>query len=644
MNQNRPDNAPTPRIVTLDFNGGSHVYRNPELEMNIPVRIAPSGISADRARALAASLNRDCAGSSVRFEVGTVAPETASAVRIGRTSDFDDYGAFLGLAEGIGEGDAFVLLDDSASDAELAAVIRHEAGHILGTLDHGGAGIARYALFSTEYDYSKAYVDAEGEIWRQYLKKKTTITTTCTPSANYDGSFTVGAYESETETTYEYGSYQRAYDDERNTWYWPSPPATEYVEENYTYNAYQSLSGQHAQYWITNSGGTVTACTSQNITVKGLVYRDKTNTYGYVNGSNTYTSNLEYSAPRISRGVAEGCKSTKLAVTGNAFATDCKAAKITVAGEVHAWNGWGGDDLPYGDYVVFHGVVENCTVTGGKGTYWSTYDYEEDNLTGLYSSGLDVDFGGTASHVTVQSGRVNIGYWGTFEEGTKIDKQWKLLGNAVADNLVVDGGDVNVYKGGELHNANIKGTLRIAEGALLSGTINTTRVELSNVVPTAAITIKLDLRDFAVANYVEEERDEHYNVTKKTEYFANFTTRTTEYTYFYDKDGDARVDDVSVTCDTFDNLDGRFDMTNWKYTFEADLGSVDALAMPYIVVDFGGTEKMFDSGKLKFSYPSTNQKIQFQMNSNELKWEEQWSEGEEASYLGTIVYDSSLYG
>ncbi|MBR5679062.1 MAG: hypothetical protein IKX19_00285, partial [Clostridia bacterium] len=84
MNQNRPDNAPTPRIVTLDFNGGSHVYRNPELEMNIPVRIAPSGISADRARALAASLNRDCAGSSVRFEVGTVAPETASAVRIGR--------------------------------------------------------------------------------------------------------------------------------------------------------------------------------------------------------------------------------------------------------------------------------------------------------------------------------------------------------------------------------------------------------------------------------------------------------------------------------------------------------------------------------------------------------------------------------
>ena len=112
MNQNRPDNAPTPRIVTLDFNGGSHIYRNPALGLTVPVRVAPSGISADRAHALAAALNRDFAGSSVQFEVGTASSGNASAVRIGRTDDFDRYGAFLGLAEGIGSGDAFVLLDD----------------------------------------------------------------------------------------------------------------------------------------------------------------------------------------------------------------------------------------------------------------------------------------------------------------------------------------------------------------------------------------------------------------------------------------------------------------------------------------------------------------------------------------------------
>ena len=61
MNQNRSDNERTTRIVTLDFNGGSHVYRNPELGMNIPVRIAPSGISANRARMLEEALNRNCA-------------------------------------------------------------------------------------------------------------------------------------------------------------------------------------------------------------------------------------------------------------------------------------------------------------------------------------------------------------------------------------------------------------------------------------------------------------------------------------------------------------------------------------------------------------------------------------------------------
>ena len=162
MNQNRPDNERTTRIVTLDFNGGSHVYRNPELGMNIPVRIAPSGISADRARMLAETLNRNCADSQVRFEVGASSTESKSSVRVGRTADFDRYGAFFGLAEGIGEGDAFVLLDDSANDAELVDVIRHEAGHILGTLDHGGAGLARYAWHDEEYNHGHI------SVWRAY--------------------------------------------------------------------------------------------------------------------------------------------------------------------------------------------------------------------------------------------------------------------------------------------------------------------------------------------------------------------------------------------------------------------------------------------------------------------------------------------
>ena len=88
MNPNRPDHETTPRIVTLDFNGGSHTYRNPALGLTVPVRVVPSGISAERAHALAAALNSTCTDSHVHFEVGS-ASETASAVRIGRTDDFD---------------------------------------------------------------------------------------------------------------------------------------------------------------------------------------------------------------------------------------------------------------------------------------------------------------------------------------------------------------------------------------------------------------------------------------------------------------------------------------------------------------------------------------------------------------------------
>jgi len=656
MNRNRTDNertTRTTRIVTLDFNGGSHVYRNPELGMNIPVRIAPSGISADRARMLAEALNRDCVSSHVRFEVEAASSDNASAVRIGRTADFDRYGAFLGLAEGIGSGDAYVLLDDSASDAELVDVIRHEAGHILGTLDHGGAGLVRYASFSITHNYSRAYVDEEGETYRQYLKTKTTSTSTgISSSPSNNDSISVGAYEDSLSITYEYGSYKKAYDEENYTWYWPDPPETEYIEDNYTYNAISSLSGVHAKYRINNSGGTITSCTAQDISVSGKAYRDHTLIYGFYNGESSYSFN-EYSEPRLYRGVAEGCTSTVLEVFGYAYATDCKAARIEVSGSIYPWFGWLGESYEYrpnGDYLVYHALIENCTVTGtrGDGTYWSSYDYETGNLSGYYSSELVVDFGATANHVTVQSARVKIGNGSSApQEDTGAARRYAILGKAVVNDLVVDGGDVYVYYGGELHNANIKGTLRIADGALLDGTINTTRVELSNVVPTTTITIKLDLRDFAVASYSEwkqEDIDEHNYVRRKIEYFANYTARITEYTCYRDKDGDVRYDDVKVTYDTFDNKDGRFDMRDWKYTFEADLGSVDATAMPYIVVDFGGTEKMFDSGKLTFSYPSTTRDIQFQMNSNELKWEEQWSDGDAAAYTGTILYDASLYG
>lgn len=134
-------NALKNRSIELDFDGGSHLYRNAELGMDVPVDVSPSGISAARRKSLAAALRRE------GFDVAT----GGHTIHIGRASAFDRFGRFAGLAEGIGAGDAYVMLDDTASDAELLNVIRHEAGHLLGTLDHGGAGLARYAFTHTLY-------------------------------------------------------------------------------------------------------------------------------------------------------------------------------------------------------------------------------------------------------------------------------------------------------------------------------------------------------------------------------------------------------------------------------------------------------------------------------------------------------------
>ena len=104
--------------VRLDFEGGLNDYRNAELGMDIVVPVAPSGIAPKRRERLAEKLNQ--AGRNVRFVLEGTAPST---IHIGKSNAFDAYGRFLGLAEGIGSGNAFVLLDDTASDEQILAVI-----------------------------------------------------------------------------------------------------------------------------------------------------------------------------------------------------------------------------------------------------------------------------------------------------------------------------------------------------------------------------------------------------------------------------------------------------------------------------------------------------------------------------------------
>ncbi len=658
MNQNRPDERTT-RIVTLDFNGGSHVYRNPELGMNIPVRIAPSGISAERARFLAEALNRNCADSYVRFEVGATSSENPSAVRIGRTSDFDKYGAFLGLAEGIGEGNAFVLLDDSANDTELVDVIRHEAGHILGTLDHGGAGLARYALplpdiVNTIYDHLNSGED--GYVYGSYLK---IIRTRIWYYYKYETATsgegkTVLVTEHpvySTEVTYEYSDnkdFQVVGADSDGIYRTTSGPINT--------NTVSSTASGISVAGITVDGGSASGCTcSSFLNVTAAQYYDTTSSVVPRDSHSATTKEESHSNVRRTEGSASGCVANSGSVTaGSISSCDFGAGGLSVSGVFHyvsdyRWEGVGTvpphPDLSY----VTYGRADNCTIRDG--------------------GDLRVGYGGTANSITVTSGdaiigcRTNIASLpvntaDTIYSGGRNDEEedFAEVGSVSgkASNLIVGDGNVAVNYGGELHNATINGSLSVTEGgkaegvitvaggltaragSVLNGAITCSGVDLSGVTPQATITIKVDLHDHVVANFYETLED-----GTLVQYYANYTTKTTRY--------DEKHNVISVTNGTFDNKDGRFDMKDWKYTFSVNLGSVDELSVGSVVIDFGGSEKDFDEGEIGFFFPKNEDIIPFQLMSDKRRYTITYAyfQGENDSIIerpSGLLYNSALFG
>ena len=139
-----------PQIIYLDFDGETTSYNGEILTVD-NVEVANSQLSTGRITAIASALNLRYASQNVTFV--TEKPEHAgySTIFIGKTSAFDQYGNFAGLAETVDSGNrikndnAFVMLDAESSDDAIISTISHEADHLLGTLNHGGSGLDAYA-------------------------------------------------------------------------------------------------------------------------------------------------------------------------------------------------------------------------------------------------------------------------------------------------------------------------------------------------------------------------------------------------------------------------------------------------------------------------------------------------------------------
>ncbi|MBO4511774.1 MAG: AIDA repeat-containing protein, partial [Victivallales bacterium] len=140
------------QLFYLDFNGAETSYFNRDLGISIDnVSVSASGFGAQQAATIVNALNTRFSGEAF---FTTIRPDEGeySTVYIGLTSAFDAYGQFLGIAETVDTGNkihddnAFVLLDARATTEQVASVIAHEAGHLLGNVEHGGEGLGRYAL------------------------------------------------------------------------------------------------------------------------------------------------------------------------------------------------------------------------------------------------------------------------------------------------------------------------------------------------------------------------------------------------------------------------------------------------------------------------------------------------------------------
>ena len=135
------------QIIYLDFDGAQTAYKGEILTLDT-VEVQDSLLTAERINNIVTALNEKYASQNVVFVAEKPKSAEYSTIFIGKTTAFDQYGHFTGLAETIDEGNlnksdnAFVTLDTSATDTQIIATIAHETDHLLGTLDHGGKGIA----------------------------------------------------------------------------------------------------------------------------------------------------------------------------------------------------------------------------------------------------------------------------------------------------------------------------------------------------------------------------------------------------------------------------------------------------------------------------------------------------------------------
>lgn len=140
------------QIIYLDFDGATTSYNNRQIGFLIDdIIINDSGYSSEDISIIVDGLNSKFEKNIFFTIKQPTGIEEYSTIFIGTTDAFKPYGDFYGIAESIDSGNinhsdnAFVFADTTQDYKKTAAIIAHEARHIVYGTTHEGNGLAAYA-------------------------------------------------------------------------------------------------------------------------------------------------------------------------------------------------------------------------------------------------------------------------------------------------------------------------------------------------------------------------------------------------------------------------------------------------------------------------------------------------------------------
>ena len=169
--ENIPKAEQKPVYVYLDFDGQRTTYDNRALKLSFAVTVRNSGFSDEQQQAILTGLAEKYEADGVVFMLERPADESIeySTLYFGKTSAFDAYGEFFGVAEThdgnnmSATDEAFILLDRTYSTDQAISVAAQNLDHLLGNscLSSTANTLADYAvktvMLSTEWNQHSPY-------------------------------------------------------------------------------------------------------------------------------------------------------------------------------------------------------------------------------------------------------------------------------------------------------------------------------------------------------------------------------------------------------------------------------------------------------------------------------------------------------